>query len=64
MGIKYNKMRGKIMERYFKGCSIENLGLKGKTAIVTAGNNILGKTYALALAKAGANLIIHTNDTK
>lgn len=52
------------MERYFKGCSIENLGLKGKTAIVTEGNNILGKTYALALAKAGANLIIHTNDTK
>lgn len=52
------------MERYFKGCSIENLGLKGKTAIVTVGNSDLGKNYALALAKAGANLVIHTNDTK
>lgn len=52
------------MERYFEGCSIETLGLNGKTAIVTEGNNTLGRNYALALAKAGANLIIHTNDTK
>lgn len=32
--------------------------LKGKNAIVTGGNTGLGQTFALALAKAGANLYI------
>ena len=32
--------------------------LKGKTAIVTGGNTGLGQAFALALAKAGANLVV------
>lgn len=31
--------------------------LKGKTAIVTGGNSGLGQAFAMALAKAGANLL-------
>lgn len=34
------------------------LPLKGKTAIVTGGNSGLGQAFAMALAKAGANLFI------
>ena len=30
--------------------------IKGKNAIVTGGNSGLGQAYALALAKAGANI--------
>ncbi|MBR7326154.1 SDR family NAD(P)-dependent oxidoreductase, partial [Klebsiella pneumoniae] len=32
--------------------------LQGKTAIVTGGNSGLGQAFAMALAKAGANLFI------
>ncbi|TXP04169.1 SDR family NAD(P)-dependent oxidoreductase [Escherichia coli] len=32
--------------------------LKGKTAIVTGGNSGLGQAFAMALAKAGANIFI------
>ena len=34
--------------------------LKGKNAIVTGGNTGLGRSFALALAKAGANLFVPT----
>lgn len=36
----------------------EFFSLKGKTAIVTGGNSGLGQAFAMALAKAGANLFI------
>lgn len=52
------------MERYFNGCSIENFELSGKVAVITDGNTPLGQNYAIALARAGVKLIIHTNDTK
>lgn len=38
--------------------SMDFFSLKGKTAIVTGGNSGLGLSFALALAKAGANLFI------
>ncbi|GAA3329140.1 hypothetical protein GCM10020331_075970 [Ectobacillus funiculus] len=37
--------------------------LNGKVAIVTGGNTGLGQGYALALAKAGADLLIVTHGT-
>ena len=37
--------------------------LDGKIAIVTGGNTGLGQGYAVALAKAGADLVIPTYDT-
>lgn len=37
--------------------------LDGKVAIVTGGNTGLGQAYAVALAKAGADLVIPTFDT-
>lgn len=40
--------------------SMDLFSLKGKTAIVTGGNTGLGQAFALALAKAGANLFIPT----
>lgn len=52
------------MERYFNGCSIENFELSGKVAVITDGNTPFGQNYAIALARAGVKLIIHTNDTK
>ena len=36
--------------------SLDFFSLKGKTAIVTGGNSGLGQAFALALAKAGANV--------
>jgi len=38
--------------------SLEYFSLRGKNAIVTGGNTGLGQTFALALAKAGANVFI------
>ena len=38
--------------------SMDFFSLKGKNAIVTGGNTGLGQAFALALAKAGANLFI------
>ncbi|ERK08942.1 2-deoxy-D-gluconate 3-dehydrogenase [Serratia fonticola AU-P3(3)] len=38
--------------------SLDFFSLKGKTAIVTGGNSGLGQAFAMALAKAGANLFI------
>jgi NAD(P)-dependent dehydrogenase (short-subunit alcohol dehydrogenase family) len=38
--------------------TMEFFSLKGKNAIVTGGNTGLGQSFALALAKAGANLLI------
>lgn len=41
--------------------SMDFFSLKGKVAIVTAGNTGLGQAYAVALAKAGADLVIPTH---
>lgn len=38
--------------------SMNFFSLQGKTAIVTGGNSGLGQAFAMALAKAGANLFI------
>lgn len=38
--------------------SMDFFSLKGKTAIVTGGNRGLGQAFAVALAKAGANIFI------
>jgi NAD(P)-dependent dehydrogenase (short-subunit alcohol dehydrogenase family) len=38
--------------------SMDFFSLKGKNAIVTGGNTGLGQAFALALAKAGANLLV------
>ncbi len=43
--------------------SMDFFSLAGKVAIVTGGNSGLGQGYAVALAKAGANLFIVTHDT-
>ncbi|NOW07376.1 2-dehydro-3-deoxy-D-gluconate 5-dehydrogenase KduD [Clostridium beijerinckii] len=43
--------------------SMDFFRLDGKVAIVTGGNTGLGQGYAVALAKAGADLIIPTYDT-
>ena len=37
--------------------SLDFFSLKGKNAIVTGGNSGLGQAFALALAKAGANIL-------
>src|SRR5471030_1222196 len=42
--------------------SMDFFSLKEKVAIVTGGNSGLGQGYAVALAKAGADLIIPTYD--
>lgn len=42
--------------------SLDLFSLKGKVAIVTGGNTGLGQGYAIALAKAGADLMIATHD--
>lgn len=38
--------------------SMDFFSLKGKTAIITGGNTGLGQAYAVAMAKAGANVFI------
>lgn len=38
--------------------SLDFFSLKGKAALVTGGNTGLGQAYALALAKAGANIFV------
>lgn len=43
--------------------SMDFFRLDGKVAIVTGGNTGLGQGYAVALAKAGADLVIPTYDT-
>ena len=40
--------------------SLDYFSLAGKRAIVTGGNQGLGRSYALALAKAGADVFIPT----
>ncbi|WP_194189436.1 2-dehydro-3-deoxy-D-gluconate 5-dehydrogenase KduD [Clostridium chrysemydis] len=42
--------------------SMDFFSLEGKVAIVTGGNTGLGQGYAVALAKAGANLVVATFD--
>ncbi|URZ02358.1 2-dehydro-3-deoxy-D-gluconate 5-dehydrogenase KduD [Clostridium felsineum] len=46
-----------------KDFSMDFFSLDGKVAIVTGGNTGLGQGYALALAKAGADLFIVTHGT-
>lgn len=46
-----------------KEFSMDFFSLKGKVAIITGGNTGLGQGYAVALAKAGADLFIPTYDT-
>jgi len=51
MSFKVNTMR-------ITDFSMDYFSLKGKNAIVTGGNTGLGQAFALALAKAGANIFI------
>ena len=44
----------------FQDFTMDFFSLKGKNAIVTGGNTGLGRSFALALAKAGANLFVPT----
>lgn len=50
------------MENNLNKFSMDFFSLKGKVAIVTGGNTGLGQGYAVALAKAGADLVIPTYD--
>ncbi|MBS6042417.1 MAG: 2-dehydro-3-deoxy-D-gluconate 5-dehydrogenase KduD [Clostridium baratii] len=43
--------------------SMDFFNLNGKVAVVTGGNTGLGQAYAVAIAKAGADLLIPTFDT-
>ena len=43
---------------------LEHFGLEGKVAMVTGGNSGIGKTIALGLAKAGADLFIYTHSDR
>lgn len=52
------------MEFAIKDFSMDFFSLKGKTAVVTGGNTGLGQGYAVAFAKAGADLFIITYDDK
>ena len=49
------------MSEELRSFSMDFFSLKGKVAIVTGGNKGLGQAYAIALAKAGANVIIPTH---
>ena len=44
--------------------SLDFFSLDGKVAIVTGGNKGLGQAYAVALAKAGADLFVVTHGTE
>lgn len=46
------------MDQSIQNFSMDYFSLKGKVAIVTGGNTNLGLSYAVALAKAGADLYI------
>lgn len=46
------------MSTSIRDFSLDFFSLKGKNAVVTGGNTGLGQTFALALAKAGANVFI------
>lgn len=46
------------MTNNLKSFSLDFFSLAGKVAIVTGGNKGLGQGYAVALAKAGADLFI------
>ncbi|WP_026886295.1 2-dehydro-3-deoxy-D-gluconate 5-dehydrogenase KduD [Clostridium beijerinckii] len=49
------------MENILNQFSMDFFRLDGKVAIVTGGNTGLGQAYAVALAKAGADLVISTH---
>src|SRR4051794_25316423 len=49
------------MENDLQQFSLDYFSLAGKVAIVTGGNTGLGQGYAVALAKAGADLFITTH---
>ncbi|WPC43260.1 2-dehydro-3-deoxy-D-gluconate 5-dehydrogenase KduD [Clostridium sp. JS66] len=51
------------MDTELKNFSMDFFKLDGKVAIVTGGNTGLGQGYAVALAKAGADLLISTHGT-
>ncbi|SHH45204.1 2-dehydro-3-deoxy-D-gluconate 5-dehydrogenase KduD [Clostridium grantii] len=51
------------MDHSLDSFTMDYFSLKGKVAIVTGGNTGLGQGYAVALAKAGADLFIPTYDT-
>jgi 2-deoxy-D-gluconate 3-dehydrogenase len=50
------------MEFALKDFSMDFFSLKGKIAVVTGGNTGLGQGYAVAFAKAGADLFVITYD--
>ncbi|MEM7143192.1 MAG: SDR family NAD(P)-dependent oxidoreductase, partial [Actinomycetota bacterium] len=49
-----------MTERHIRDFSLDFFSLAGKAAIVTGGNRGLGQAYAVALAKAGADVYIPT----
>ena len=49
-----------MTERHIRDFSLDFFSLEGKRAIVTGGNRGLGQAYAVAMAKAGADLYIPT----
>ena len=49
------------MSEELRSFSMDFFSLKGKVAIVTGGNKGLGQAYAIALAKAGADVVIPTH---
>ena len=49
-----------VTERHIRDFSLDFFSLSGKKAIVTGGNRGLGQAYAVAMAKAGADLYIPT----
>ena len=49
-----------MTERHIRDFSLDFFSLAGKRAIVTGGNRGLGQAYAVAMAKAGADLYIPT----